>query len=128
MEISTAVPGSSFSTRRAEPRILPKGNCQMLPKVSLRDWNGGEELRADVDAPRRVVRRAQAVRGDTWKNRLYVFRQHLVAAFEQRPGARRMHQGERCARREARHVVGRAARMLHERLHVVEQRGCDVDA
>ena len=38
-----------------------------------------------------------------------------------------MHQRERGARRQAGDVVGRAARVLDDRLHVVEQRRRDVD-
>jgi hypothetical protein len=74
------------------------------------------------------VRRAQAVRRDAREDGLHVLRQHLVASFDERPGARRMHQRERGARRKPGDVVGRTAGVLDDRLHVVKERRRDVDA
>src|SRR5260221_13195965 len=89
--------------------------------AKLRNRNSSEQLGADIDAARRIMRRAQAVRGDAGQDRLHVLGDHLVAALEHGPGAGGVNDGERGGRRQASDVIGRAPPVLEARLPVVEQ-------
>ena len=59
---------------------------------------------------------------DARQHRLHVFRHHMRARIEQRPRARGLGQRQRGARRQAADVIGAAAGVADQRLHVIEQR------
>src|SRR3990172_6522961 len=90
------------TSRKRETCIRP--NSPPLPaKPESRYRNRADQALCAVHAGvvRTVVNRTQAVTRNPGQNGLHVFRQDLVAAFEQRPGASAIEQRERGTGRQA---------------------------
>src|ERR1043165_2806653 len=106
-----------MSILAAAALLTSSGGASTSATQRLRNGDSSEELRADIDAARCIVCGTQGGLGDARQDRLDVFRNHLVATLEHRPGPCGVHDGEGGARRKAGEVIGRAAGVLDDRPH-----------